>query len=380
MNEQHAPGGIEWTRLRESDGTQRRGFTWNVIAGCIHACRWAMPDGSEAECYAKTIAERLAKDSYPHGFAHHYWHPERLAEPLKVKTPAGIFLDSQADLFAHNVPPEQIEAVLDMVRQAHWHTFFVLTKNAPRLLQFKDKLPSNLWVGVSMPPSNFMGRPLSEDQQRRYINRALDVLDQLPSPVRWMSLEPLSFNIFSVLAEWMKAHGDGIKLPLEWVVIGAASNGPQTFQPEKRWVDSLLMLFDSLGTPIFFKGNLAWNIAEWREDFPAWPPKARAVDMRKLHYDVRIDRATEWGNPFKIGQDGDREQVIAKYEAYFRGRLDLVGRLPELRRKRLGCWCSPLACHGDVLARLAEMSEEELEAWLGQPMVEQAPLHQLSMF
>ena len=68
--------------------------------------------------------------------------------------------------------------------------------------------------------------------------------------------------------------------------------------------------------------------------------------------DVRIDRRTKWGNPYRIGRDGTREEVIAKYRAYIRSRPDLMAALPELRGKRLLCHCAPLPCHGDVLADL----------------------------
>jgi hypothetical protein len=91
-------------------------------------------------------------------------------------------------------------------------------------------------------------------------------------------------------------------------------------------------------------------------------PKTRVVDFRREPYDVYIGRASprhglarsKWHNPFRVGRDGTRLEVIAKYEAYLRGRPDLMAALHELRGKRLGCWCHPRPCHGDVLARLAD--------------------------
>ncbi|PJF34693.1 MAG: hypothetical protein CUN49_14360, partial [Candidatus Thermofonsia Clade 1 bacterium] len=56
--------------------------------------------------------------------------------------------------------------------------------------------------------------------------------------------------------------------PLDWAVIGAATNGARTYQPERRWVENLLNLFDQQGTQVFFKGNLEWPESEWREAFP----------------------------------------------------------------------------------------------------------------
>lgn len=68
---------------------------------------------------------------------------------------------------------------------------------------------------------------------------------------------------------------------------------------------------------------------------------------------VRVDRSTIWGNPFVIGKDGTRSEVIAKYEAYLRAEPGMMARLSSLRGKDLVCWCAPKACHADVLVRLA---------------------------
>lgn len=68
--------------------------------------------------------------------------------------------------------------------------------------------------------------------------------------------------------------------------------------------------------------------------------------------------ASKWGNPFKLGKDGDRDEVIALYREYLLNRPDLLAALPELRGKTLVCWCKPLTCHGDVLAELADALPE----------------------
>lgn len=80
------------------------------------------------------------------------------------------------------------------------------------------------------------------------------------------------------------------------------------------------------------------------------------VHCKKQRYDVYIGRPSKWGNPFVIGKDGSRADVIAKYREYVLGRKDLMQDIGELKGKVLGCWCSPSACHGDVLAELANRS------------------------
>lgn len=69
---------------------------------------------------------------------------------------------------------------------------------------------------------------------------------------------------------------------------------------------------------------------------------------------VYIGRPTKWGNPFVIGRDGDRNEVIRKYREYL-GNSYLLNHLHELRGKDLVCWCAPEACHGDVLLKLANI-------------------------
>lgn len=64
---------------------------------------------------------------------------------------------------------------------------------------------------------------------------------------------------------------------------------------------------------------------------------------------VRIDRFSDWGNPFLFPGDGDRNTVIAHYKQYLLWRPTLIKRLDELKGKVLGCWCHPEECHGDAI-------------------------------
>jgi len=87
--------------------------------------------------------------------------------------------------------------------------------------------------------------------------------------------------------------------------------------------------------------------------------ETRVVNIRVSQYDIYIGRPSKWGNPYRIGVDGTREEVIEKYKVFIRNRPDLLGSLEELRGKRLGCFCAPLACHGDVLVEILEEGEKE---------------------
>jgi len=74
---------------------------------------------------------------------------------------------------------------------------------------------------------------------------------------------------------------------------------------------------------------------------------------------VYIGRPSKWGNPFRSGEDGTREQVIAKYEEWLRSNPDLLAQLDELKGKTLACWCKPKACHGDIIVKLLQEKEQE---------------------
>lgn len=77
------------------------------------------------------------------------------------------------------------------------------------------------------------------------------------------------------------------------------------------------------------------------------------VHCKRDPYDVYIGRGSKWGNPFVIGRDGDRDEVIAKYEQYLLNNDGLWSSLYELKGKVLGCWCSPAHCHGHLLVQYA---------------------------
>lgn len=83
----------------------------------------------------------------------------------------------------------------------------------------------------------------------------------------------------------------------------------------------------------------------------------RVVHLRKEPFDILIDWTTKWGNPYKTHSGfRSRGEAIRLFEEHVRTRPEFIAQIKrELRGKILGCWCRPrLACHGDVLARIAE--------------------------
>jgi len=78
------------------------------------------------------------------------------------------------------------------------------------------------------------------------------------------------------------------------------------------------------------------------------------VHCKRATYDIYIGRPSKWGNPFVIGRDGTRAQVIKKYRDWLQRQPGLLAALSQLHGKKLGCWCAPLPCHGDVLVEMLD--------------------------
>ena len=78
------------------------------------------------------------------------------------------------------------------------------------------------------------------------------------------------------------------------------------------------------------------------------------LNKRNSSKGVYIGRPSKWGNPFVIGADGSRADVVRKFEEYLKSNPRLMeAAKQELKGKDLVCFCAPLPCHGDILSRIA---------------------------
>jgi protein gp37 len=156
-------------------------------------------------------------------------HPDLLDQPLRWAQPRKIFVNSMSDLFHPDVPVEFIHAVFDVMGQAYWHTFQILTKRSERLVELAGQLPwhDNVWIGVSVENKDYAYR--------------IDHLRKVPAAVRFLSVEPLL--------------GPIPKLPLQgidWVIVGGES-GPRCRKIEPQWVRQIRDRCIAQGIPFFFK-------------------------------------------------------------------------------------------------------------------------------
>lgn len=201
--------GIEWTDA-----------TWNPVTGCTE-----VSPGCD-HCYAKVFAERwrgIKGHHYEQGFDLKLW-PERLAHPLHWKKPRRIFVNSMSDLFHRDVPVTFILEVFDVMAQADWHQFQVLTKRPFRLVRLipqisnllkrhgykQDGWPPHMWLGVSVETMQYKWR--------------VEQLRRVPAAVRFVSAEPLLGSLKDLDLDgihWLIAGGEsGLghrHIDVEWV-------------------------------------------------------------------------------------------------------------------------------------------------------------------
>jgi Domain of unknown function (DUF4326) len=111
-------------------------------------------------------------------------------------------------------------------------------------------------------------------------------------------------------------------------------------------------------------------------------PDPMVVHVYRGKFDVYVGRgqwkgeAPGWGNPVPLEKSKDspeeRRAVLRAYAEWLVGQDALLERIGELSGKRLGCWCAPKKCHGEILARLARLGsakerKAQLELWLAKP-------------
>jgi protein gp37 len=205
---------IEWTDA-----------TWNPVTGCTK-----ISPGCK-HCYAERMAKRLqamGQPRYRDGFELTL-QPDVIEQPLAWKKPRLVFVNSMSDLFHDEVPLSYLEKVFQVMAEASWHVFQVLTKRSERLAQVASRLtwPANVWMGVSVE---------SEDYTHR-----IDDLSGIPAAVRFLSVEPLLGPINRLSLR-----------NIDWVIVGGES-GPRARPVDPDWVRSIRNDCVSAGVPFFFK-------------------------------------------------------------------------------------------------------------------------------
>jgi protein gp37 len=199
--------------------------TWNPVTGCTK-----VSPGCK-NCYAERLASRLqamGNPRYTNGFDLTL-HPDQLTLPLRWREPRRIFVNSMSDLFHEDVPEEFIRRAFEVMGEARWHIFQVLTKRSRRLAELAPRLPwsANVWQGVSV-------------ENARYSSRVADLV-KVPAVVRFLSVEPL-------LGAIPELPLDGV----QWVIVGGES-GPGHRPVREEWVRDIREQCGRAGVAFFFK-------------------------------------------------------------------------------------------------------------------------------
>jgi len=213
---------IEWTER-----------TWNPVTGCTK-----VSPGCK-NCYAELMSKRLqamGTPGYEGGFKKVAMHENRLADPLKRKTPTVYFVNSMSDLFHAKVTDTFLDKVFDIIEATPQHTYQILTKRSERLPTYfaKRKCPKNVWLGVSV-------------EDRKYGVPRIDHLRKVKAKIRFLSVEPL-------LADVGKLNLKGI----HWVIVGGES-GHKARPMDPAWVENIKDQAEVAGVAFFFKQWGGWG-------------------------------------------------------------------------------------------------------------------------
>jgi len=250
---------IEWT-----DETNNPVIVCNrVSAGCDNCYAFALHDMRHS-IYLKNNglwrpSGPVMPKQYAKPFTEVQFFPERLERMLHVKTPKRIFVNSMSDLFHKSIPDEYILWCFDIMRQAHWHTFQVLTKRVGRLRRLTPLIAwsPNICIGVSIENDPLTARA--------------NVLRPIPLATHMLSCEPL-------LSALPSLNLNGI----DWVITGGES-GPNARPCNPDWVRDIRDRCVEQGVAFFHKqwggrtpkaGGREVDGREWNQ-FPVFESRTR---------------------------------------------------------------------------------------------------------
>ena len=209
---------IEWTDA-----------TWNPVTGCTKITR-----GCD-NCYAERFSERF-RGVPGHPFEAGFdltLRPARVAQPLRMRQPRRIFVNSMSDLFHKDVPRTFIDSVFDTMEAADWHEFQVLTKRSSLMVRYlrhrygTGSAPPHIWLGVSVEDADSAVR-------LRHLRTAR-------ASIKFVSFEPLLGPV-----------GDIDLTGIDWAIVGGES-GPRARPMAEEWALDVQDRCRAAGVAFFFK-------------------------------------------------------------------------------------------------------------------------------
>ena len=270
--------------FKNPDGSQ--GYSWNPITGCLNGCDY---------CYARKLANTRLRERYlantnlaggyhlargvlnedaippeSNPFYPRFWREKlvHVINPVSLKgitraKPKGIFCCDMSDLFGIGIPEEWTKLVLDTIKLANNHRFYLLTKQAQNLPQWSP-FPDNCWMGVT-----------ATGYESFYFG-ATHYLAGIQATIKYISFEPLLEGMGKHIPGWLTACL--IDAGIKWVIIGPLTGTYQrlieiahkypnltltkskgtkwTLQPKIEWVQEIVEACDKAGVKVFLKDSL----------------------------------------------------------------------------------------------------------------------------
>ena len=196
-------------------------------------------------------------------------HSDALNLPLSWREPRKVFVNSMSDLFHELMPDDYLLRCFEVMEEADWHVYQILTKRPERMLKFckrYGRIPDHIWLGTSVELSMYKWR--------------IDVLREIDVKVRFISFEPLLGPI-----------GNANLKGISWAITGGES-GPRHRPIAKEWVRELRRQCMQQKVAFFFKqwggatpksggrtlDGRQWN--EYPEFVPHYSGKPAVVPLR----------------------------------------------------------------------------------------------------
>lgn len=242
-------------------------ISWNIVTGCDKVSTGCK------NCYAARWATTRLKNLsyYKDGFyGNVHLHENRLTDPYKLKTPQTIFPCSMSDLFHPEVPFIFIEMAFNVMTNADWHIYKILTKRPARILEYiwwrrtralnPWPIEKHIWIGVSV-------------ENQRAADDRIPILKYIPAAVRWISMEPL-LEYTTILTHLFSGG-------IHWVVVGGES-GPNARPLKSQWVNVIKRECEFHRVPMFFKQGS--QTQEWPKfkDFNSFPEHLKIREYPKI--------------------------------------------------------------------------------------------------
>jgi len=244
----------------------------NATLNCLVGCKKISPGC--ANCYACKEVIRMAGNpnvkvsAANKGLAHRQpngllnWTgqvnilPERLAAVFDWSGPKKVFVNSLSDMFHESVSEAFIRRALDVMREAPWHTFQILTKRAERLRDLGPRLdwPDNVWIGVSVESNDYVWR--------------VDCLRSTAARVKFLSVEPLPGPVPD-----LEVSG------LDWGITGGES-GRESRPFDPAWAVAVRDKCAAAGVRFFHKQNGSFLVGDRRRNKKA---NGRLLDGREYN-------------------------------------------------------------------------------------------------